>query len=434
MKVTMNLNKTAPFLVAVSFFFTGCKSKTDESVPRHSDSAVPMSKPIPATQAEAALVKSLDIGPKLRTDSPGVAIGNLAAAIKHKTARFEANRLGSVGLWELVHHHLTYARYFGRTDDFSKAERIVARAIERDGGSSELLLLRSDVHVALHRFGDAKLDLIAAEGMGVAPSKVADARLSLRLSQGHFESVVSAREKRALKLKRWQDFGRLGIAYASAGRYEDADEAYRSAIARYRSTSPMVVGWLYFARGVMWAEEAGQPEKGRLFYERAVEHLPTYLVANIHLAEIEAEAGELKRALSRLEGCIGEDRDPELFAKLAVLYKTMGRVDDASKALTKARSIYAALLSKYPEAWADHGAEFYMGPGADPKRAFELAKLNLKGRQTPRSVALWIESALAVGDMKALCKPSRYPFPDEHPHVRWQNAFKALKQKCRVVP
>jgi tetratricopeptide (TPR) repeat protein len=434
MKVIMNLNKTATFMVAVFFFLYGCKSKSEQSAPVSSESTIPLNQPVSLTQAKQASVKVFDVGSKLRTDSPGLAIGNLAAAIKHKTALFEASRIGDVALWELVHHHLTFARYFGRTHDFAQAERIVARAIKMNGASSKLHLLRSDVHVALHRFEAAKRDLDTAEAMGTEPGKIADARLGLALSQGRFEAVVPVREKRASKLKRWQDFGRLGIAYAAAGRYEDADKAYQSAIDRYRSTSPMVVAWLYFARGLMWAEEAGQTEKGRLFYERAVSHLPTYLVANIHLAEIEVEAGQFERALSRLKKCVGEDRDPELYAKLAVLYRVMGRADDAGKALAKARTVYAVLLSKYPEAWADHGAEFYMGPGANPKRAFELAKLNLRGRKTPRAAALWIEAAVAAGDMKALCKPSRYPFADEHPHVRWQNALKLLRQRCPLVP
>ena len=36
---------------------------------------------------------------------------------------------------------------------------------------------------------------------------------------------------------------------------------------------------------------------------------------------------------------------------------------------------FEALVTKHPLAFADHAAEFYLGSGGDPARAFELAKL-----------------------------------------------------------
>jgi hypothetical protein len=46
--------------------------------------------------------------------------------------------------------------------------------------------------------------------------------------------------------------------------------------------------------------------------------------------------------------------------------------------------LYAFLrLASHPEAFADHGAEFWLGAGTDPDKALRLAKMNLEVRNTP---------------------------------------------------
>jgi hypothetical protein len=77
---------------------------------------------------------------------------------------------------------------------------------------------------------------------------------------------------------------------------------------------------------------------------------------------------------------------------------------EADELAAAAHQRYQTLLEKHPAAFADHGTEFYLGPGKDPKRALELATLNLKVRDTPRARLLHMEAALAAGDSGAACK------------------------------
>lgn len=65
--------------------------------------------------------------------------------------------------------------------------------------------------------------------------------------------------------------------------------------------------------------------------------------------------------------------------------------------ILRAGQRYESLLADYPLAFADHAAEFYLGPGADPERAWLLAKQNLANRETDRSVALVVKAAEATG-------------------------------------
>jgi hypothetical protein len=86
-------------------------------------------------------------------------------------------------------------------------------------------------------------------------------------------------------------------------------------------------------------ERAAAEAPAACWYRRAVEFLPCYVKAWVHLAEI---------------------------------YLRGEQTEDAAAALI-------------PVAFADHGAEFYCGSGNDAGRAFKLAKANLANRPTVRA-------------------------------------------------
>jgi hypothetical protein len=129
----------------------------------------------------------------------------------------------------------------------------------------------------------------------------------------------------------------------------------------------------------MWSEQAGDRERGKAFYAEALDYLPQFVAANIHLAEIELAEGEVNAARARLQRVVASSDEPEALALL-------GQVE-------RARERYETLLAHQPLAFADHAAEFYLGAGADPARAWELARLNLANRPTLRAFALAMKAA-----------------------------------------
>ena len=68
-----------------------------------------------------------------------------------------------------------------------------------------------------------------------------------------------------------------------------------------------------------------------------------------------------------------ESGDPEVSWRLADVAEAAGDADEAALHLAVARRDSRRSLAKHPLAFADHGAEFYLGSGGDPARAFELA-------------------------------------------------------------
>jgi tetratricopeptide (TPR) repeat protein len=184
-----------------------------------------------------------------------------------------------------------------------------------------------------------------------------------------------------------------GPRLAEEGRFEEADRAYGEALEKLNTTSPFPFAYLYFVRGVMWTERAGDAVRGRAMFEKALEHLPQYVAANVHVAELEKDP---RAAVRRLESVIASE-DPEALAALGALYVRLGDARGAAL-IARAKARFEALLTKYPLAFADHAAEFYLGPGADPERAWHWAKINADNRETERSLALAIRAARATGN------------------------------------
>jgi tetratricopeptide (TPR) repeat protein len=156
---------------------------------------------------------------------------------------------------------------------------------------------------------------------------------------------------------------------------------------------------------VMLAEQANAPERARPHYLEALHRLPQYVVANVHLAELEAEAGERDAAIDRLRQIVDQTRDPEPAGYLGELLLERDAYDPAAVGLIeRARNGYQRLLDQYRAAFLDHAAEFFGGPGRDPALSVALARENLALRPTPRAHALAIEAALAAHDRPLTCQ------------------------------
>ncbi len=156
------------------------------------------------------------------------------------------------------------------------------------------------------------------------------------------------------------------------------------------------MAWTEFQRGQLW-ERQGQPTKAISYYRAATERLPEYAVAQAHLAGLLAAEGDRPQAIERLREVTKTATDPEFVGQLAGLLEEAGQHDEAAKLKAQATAGFEKLLARHPAAFADHAARFYLGPGANPKRAFELAELNLEGRQSPDAFDLGLTAALEAG-------------------------------------
>jgi tetratricopeptide (TPR) repeat protein len=340
----------------------------------------------------------------ISTTNSVIAIANLDQQI-HQAG-------GEIGVEELL---LVRSRFLG---DYEALDRASTLGEERYTTGRELLL-RARTRSAVHRFADALADVRAAERLGAKPGEVTALRVSILIAIGRATEVIPQLETSRVRHPGFASRSALAVAYAAAGRIDDADRLYAEALSSLDTTLPFPYAWIYFARGLMWSEQGGDQARAELLYAQALKYVPEFATANIHLAEIEALRGDTESAIKRLEDVVQSSHEPEALALLGVLHLRTGESERGSREIAEARTRYESLLSRDPLAFADHGAEFYLGPGADRDRAWLLAQQNLANRQTPRAAALAIRAAEAGGHYADACALLR-KYPDSVKSVQLQ--------------
>lgn len=335
-----------------------------------------------------------------RTTNPDVAVGNLDAAIEALRARL-TGQPGDLDLVSaLVDRLLSRTAFLGSYDDFQEVEQLTRDAYAQHPGVARAILQRASFLSAVHRFGEATALLDEAALSGGEAGEIERARIVIELAQGVDPSSLLPRAQALVD--EWASFARLNVlasVYGALGQYQEADDTYMRALAAYRDVSPFALAFTSFTRGVMWGEAADRPDLALVLYRDAVARLPQYVVANVHLSELE----DAEAAVARLERIAADAGDPEPSGKLA---ERLAEVDPARAADLRdaATGRYDALLARHEEAFLDHGAEFFAGPGGDPRRALGMALENLALRPVPRAYVVAVEAALATGDEATACE------------------------------
>jgi len=172
---------------------------------------------------------------------------------------------------------------------------------------------------------------------------------------------------------RLEDLVPLGALLADLREFDEADHIYQRALREYQDVSPFALAWVCFQLGVLWGELAAEPQPGRAagWYRRAIQYLPCYVKARVHLAEIYLRNHQTGDAEDLLLPVVSTG-DPEVAWRFADVMILKSNVEEANTYLLAARSGFEVLLERHLLAFADHGAEFYSGSGNDPGRACRL--------------------------------------------------------------
>ena len=337
-----------------------------------------------------------------KTTAGEIAVGNLSSEI---AAREFSLTLTPQNLWireALIDLLLMRSQVLGTFSDLDRALELAERGqdLHPDDGDAALLMAR--VLAAVHRFFEAEEWLEQAIGLGAAhPQRLMD---TIDLAQGENLDEILGRRLQWVKThssyEAWTD---LAAIQAAHGLFEEADASFRVALDSYDDVSPFPVAWVAFQRGVMWAEQADVSVKAVALYREAVQRLPQFVVAQVHLSELEAESGEFEAAEQRLRGLVQQTEDPEPLGRLAELLAEAFPTE-AGALVDEARVRYEDLFERHPQAFLDHGAEFFMGPGQDPDRAVSLAMAQLSHRQNDRAYLVALRSALAAEEPELACE------------------------------
>ena len=328
-----------------------------------------------------------------------IAVINLESSRQRSWCRFwQAPERPGIAEYIVEQEQLT-AQFLDDLSALDRSEALVHHLNIVDPESMRTALISAQVASMTHRFAEARSFLLQAEGRGTPPA--AAERLALSVDQAcgtRLEAVLGVRRRMAAESGRLEDLVPLGALLADLREFDEADQTYQQALGEYHDVSAFAVAWVCFQLGVLWGELVPETQSDRAaqWYRKAIEYLPCYVKARVHLAEIYLRARRFEEAEFLLIPAL-ESGDPEVNWRLADVMAATGRIADAEAQMRAARSGFEALLGNHLLAFADHGAEFYSGSGNDAGKACELAKVNVANRPTLRAFEQAYATAIGAG-------------------------------------
>ena len=334
------------------------------------------------------------------TDSE-IAVANLDSACSRAWSRFFQDPLHKGAAESVIEHEQLTMQFVGDPFALDRLEGLVSELIRVDAASGRTALITAQVASMAHRFDDARRYVAEAERRGAPPDGVKRLLIGVDQARGaNLSKVLDQRREIATRTGRSEDLVALGALLVDLGEFTDAERTYLQALRAFRDVSPFPVAWIWFQRGVLWGERMPVRDRGRAaeYYRTAIECLPAYTKARVHLAEIYLLCGRATEAEALLIP-VALRGDPEVAWRLADAMVGQGRVADVQ--MVVARSAFQNLLERHLLAFADHGAAFYAGSGNDIRKALDLARVNVMNRPTLRAFEQAHAIAVSADDGEA---------------------------------
>ena len=332
-----------------------------------------------------------------------IALINLESARQQSWSRFwqSPERPGIAEC--IVEQEQMTLQFLSDASALDRLESLTEQLVRKDVEPTRIALIQAQVAATKHHFSEAREYLQKAATFGPLPEAAHRLLLSIDQACGNrLDEVLAARRQMASRSARLEDLVPLGALLADLGNFEEADKTYQRAFREYRDVSPFALAWLCFQLGVLWGELVPETQSSRAadWYRMAIDYVPRYVKARVHLSEIYLVDGMTRDAEALLLPALSSG-DPEVDWRLADVMIANGDFVAGKTYLQTARARFEALLERYLLAFADHGAEFYSGSGDDPERAFDLAAINLANRPTLRAFEQTYETAINAGRIQA---------------------------------
>ena len=289
---------------------------------------------------------------------------------------------------------LVRAMYRGRVEDYQEALQLSAAWVASAPDDHDAWETRTQVLTGVHDFAEARLALEHVRKLSIANDDTWNAlEISIDEAGGPRDRSRPARAQAAKRYASTLNLTSYAGTLALDGQFDDAIALVAPAAKALRDNSPEILAWCLFQWGRLY-EQKGDMASARAFFQAAHDRLPGYVEANAHLALTLIATGDSTRAKTVVTAALAGERHPSLLELAAQL--GLGSVDDA-------RAAWERYVGALPKAFADHAARFYLGVGHDPKRALELAGVNLANREVPEARELVVQAALAAGDTAGAC-------------------------------
>ncbi len=282
----------------------------------------------------------------------------------------------------------------GHIADYQLAEEMAEQLVRDATRDGTAFVARARTRAVFHRFADALDDVDHAERHSLDAETTNRERAAILQALGRYDEALAIREEAADRRATFENVAALVGLHTERGDIDAAEQLYVESRRRYRGVSPFPVAVLDFQLGLMWMNK-GRLDDARTSFDAARRRVPAYAPAQGHLAEVEAELGDIESAVARLYSLAGSSDDPDYAANLARILGDAGRAHESRHWCRLAAERYDELVASHPEAFADHAAEFWLAAGGDSDKALRLARMNVEVRKTPRAYGLLAQAVAA---------------------------------------
>jgi tetratricopeptide (TPR) repeat protein len=364
--------------------------------------------------------------PPPRTTDGALAMRNFELALAEAERKLAEQPTAPERLRAMVDLRMARAQFLGVLADYDKALELADQLVKAAPEDAQAYLKRASVRGRLHYFDEALADLAEAERRGVKGPPLDEPRAAIFQATGRASDALQFHRAAAEARPSLESLAGLAGLMAEEGKFDEAAKLYAQAREVYRDVSPFPVAWLEFQEGLLW-ESAGNQERAGQSWAAAHARLPAYTAAATHLAEVEAAAGRTEKAIALLRPAVERSDDPEYQAQLAGLLRGAGKEPEAEQLLARAKAGFEHWAARHPLAFADHAARFWLGLGADPKKALALAEANLTARRSVDALELYSEAVKAADAQAQGCNVVKGLLASE------KQLAPALAEKARTV-
>jgi tetratricopeptide (TPR) repeat protein len=244
--------------------------------------------------------------------------------------------------------------------DFRAAEEAIEAARGRLGPIAEVVLLRAQLDLKVHRLAAAEAALESLAELAADPATLS-LRGDIALQRGRY-GIARALYLQALAAKRsWDALARLAYLEAKTGRQAEALKLYGQAADLLTAKEMRHYSWISLQLGLLELEE-GRNASALAHFERAERSYSGDWQVAIHRAEALGRLGRVEEAIALDRELLDRTRNPEVANDLGLL---LARRDpaEAARLFALADAGFAARLALYPEAAIGHLIEARLARG-----------------------------------------------------------------------
>ena len=248
-----------------------------------------------------------------------IAVINLESARQQSWSRFwQAPQREGIAEYIVEQEQMTL-QFLSETDALDRLDNLVQHLVRQGKDATRTSLIQAQVASTAHRFAEARRYLKAIEIQVTLPEAATRLLLSIDQACGNgLDEVLETRRRMAAESGRLEDLVPLGALFADLREFDEADRIYQQALRKYQDVSPFALAWVCFQLGSLWGELVNetQPARAAQWYRKAIDYVPAYVKARVHLSEILSGDGRFEDAEALLSP-VASSGDPEVNWRLA---------------------------------------------------------------------------------------------------------------------